>query len=84
MQNVYRFASFTISAAHSNGSSSGCIQSRNGHLGRSIPFANQMDKAGTLNWYLQPEQPDFDLSIADADKEPLYRRGWVLQEQLLY
>lgn len=84
MQGVYRFASLTISAAHSTDSSSGCFRPRNGNITRCIPFADHEDKQSVLWCYLQSDQPDFDPTIADADKEPLYTRGWVLQEQLLY
>jgi len=79
MQDVYRCAAVTISAAISPDSSSGCFSSRSGQLYRSIPLADHGDKTNPLyDSYLEAQ------SLPPASiEEPLYTRGWVLQEQLL-
>ena len=83
MQYVYSSALLTISAAHSTGSSSGIFHPRNALLSRTISLCPGGDKRNPLfSRYLVPTDPD--LSPNSPDIEPLYTRGWVLQEQVLY
>ncbi|KAH7378075.1 heterokaryon incompatibility protein-domain-containing protein [Cadophora sp. MPI-SDFR-AT-0126] len=83
MQNIYNFAHLTISAAHSTDSSSGCFRPRRGQLSRWIPYYCEDKEIPSFEYCLVPRDPYHDPTTTDADKEPLYKRGWVLQEQLL-
>jgi len=80
MQDVYRFAYVTISAAASTGTSSGFFSSRSGQIYRAIPLAEREDKNNPLfNSYLEPRA-----IFTTPGNDSLFTRGWVLQEQLLY
>lgn len=80
MQDVYRFAYVTISAAASTDTSSGIFSSRSGQLYRAIPLADREDKKNPLfNSYLESRA-----ICTTPGNDSLFTRGWVLQEQLLY
>lgn len=80
MQDVYRFAYVTISAAASTSTTSGFFSSRSGQIYRAIPLAEREDKNNPLfNSYLESRA-----IFTTVANDSLFTRGWVLQEQLLY
>lgn len=86
MCDVYRYATFTIVAAHAPGGDVGCFEDRDGIL--QFPFFIEIP-----NSTIASQEPSkaprilFDcygrLQGGLGREPPLYGRSWVLQEQLL-
>jgi hypothetical protein len=84
MCDVYRYATFTIAAAHAPGGDVGCFEDRDGIL--QFPFFVEIPSNPTTT----KESPNRFLfncygrvHAPLAREPPLYGRSWVLQEQLL-
>ncbi|KAF2278225.1 HET-domain-containing protein [Westerdykella ornata] len=86
MCDVYRYATFTIAAAHAPGGDIGCFEKRDGIVQFpffvEIPTAGVNQSDGTKNARIQFSS--YGRVEAPLGREPpLYGRSWVLQEQLL-